>query len=67
VTAWRFRVPRRLGLLDTPAQHAAESRDIDIDIANVAQLVGRGCPLETALRILASPVWTSPFVAKPVR
>ena len=65
VTAWRFRVLRRLGLPDALAQQAAESRDIET--AKVAQLVGRGCPPETALRILAPLDWTSRFAAERVR
>ena len=65
VTARRFRVLRRLGLRDAPSQQAAESRDIET--AKVAPLIGRGCPPETALRILAPLDWTSRFATERVR
>ena len=52
--------PRRAGAAGT------ESRDIEA--AKVAQLVGRGCPPETALAGASAPLdWTSRFAAERVR
>ena len=50
VVHWRAETLVRAGFVETAAVHLAVSRHVDLHEA--VQLVERGCPPETALRIL---------------
>jgi len=50
ILAWRLTVLERAGYDRETACALAESRDVDLHVA--ADLLERGCPRDTALRIL---------------
>ena len=50
VVGWRFEELRRAGYGERDALELADRSDVDLHLA--VELIRRGCPLETALRIL---------------